>query len=72
MTWVRRVERADAHHCALPDVCAYTTTKPAGAPGDLWRCDTCKALWRITPDPWTNGGFWVPATLWQRLRYRRT
>lgn len=57
--------------------------EPDGRIGDLWRCDTCRALWRIGDAcdvcdrhggwrPPHLGGHalgiaWRPATLWQRL-----
>ena len=40
--------------------------RPAGERNDLWRCDDCGQLWRITEGP-----AWHPATLWQRFRNRR-
>lgn len=58
---------------------------PDGRVGDLWRC-ACGALWRIghACDPCDRTGgrlphagghaigiVWRPATLWQRIRYRK-
>lgn len=59
-------------------------TSPDGQVGDLWRCP-CRALWRISygcdtcdrAGRWSAhgghamGAIWRPATLWQRIRYRR-
>lgn len=57
-----------------------------GRLGDVWRCDDCRKLWRVGRacavcdlyGEHAGGGShvvglrWRPATLWQRLRYRRT
>jgi hypothetical protein len=63
----------------------HTRNEVDGKQGDLWRCDQCERLWRVgdacdacdwygdSPHPGmcTLGLVWRPATLWQRLRYRR-
>lgn len=86
MTWVRRA-RPPAHVCAPPSHVSHGYVNvPVGAVGDLWRCDDCHTLWRIGdacdtcdhfgswPHPGGHeiGTKWRPATLWQRLRYRRS
>lgn len=58
---------------------------PDGRVGDLWRCP-CGALWRISygcgicdrAGEWrahagghVMGATWRPATLWQRIKYRK-
>lgn len=63
----------------------FRLTRPDGEIGDLWRCP-CGALWRIGHAcdacdwvgewPAHDGGHaigvtWRPATLWQRIRYRK-
>lgn len=48
---------------------------PAGQPGDLWRCDDCRKLWRHALDKPPRFGFrplgaeWEPATWWQQLTH---
>jgi hypothetical protein len=63
----------------------HHATEVNGRQGDLWRCDRCGRLWRVAsacdacdwygsrphPGMCTLGLVWRPATLWQRLRYRR-
>lgn len=65
MTWVRRQADEHRHLCDTP--------KGEGTPGDLWRCDTCKALWQLWRGELRYGyperNFWTPATLWQCIRY---
>lgn len=77
MTYVRRAASEAAHPCELPT--AY------GADGDLYRCDWCGVLWRLGDacdaceaygrghhrGQCEVGSAWRPATLWQRIRYRR-
>lgn len=60
-------------------------SRPIGHLGDLWRCDDCRKLWRIgRACGWCDhygdrphrgghevGETWRPATLWQRIKYRR-
>lgn len=70
MTWVRRAEppAPPSHQCYLPN--------PNDAEvGDLFRCDTCRELWRVAvfrEEGWTTGIIrqWRPARWWQRLRHR--
>jgi hypothetical protein len=59
MTWVRRT--ADRHRCRVP----YRGLVPDGEFGDLWRCDDCNTLWRIT-----LSHNWRRALWWQRILNR--
>lgn len=65
MTWVRRQQAEAKHTCRTP--------KGEGQPGDLWRCDTCHALWELWRGEFDYSkperNYWQPATLWQRIRY---
>ncbi|WP_304455927.1 hypothetical protein [Nocardiopsis sp. YSL2] len=80
VTWKLPVP-ADGSASTLPD--SHTETLADGDQGDLWRCDTCRALWRLGDAcDWcdrygyhdrgvcTIGLRWRPATLWQRVRHR--
>lgn len=67
---------------AAPHTCDYPSP---GRHGDLWRCYRCHRLWRASQIcqicgleyPRSNGAGcdptirWLPAHLWQRLRYWR-
>lgn len=72
MGWVRQKPppKISRHHsCLLPvhEVNSFRN-EPTGTVGDLWRCDVCGELWRITyiGDRLT----WQFAWWWQRIRYR--
>lgn len=80
MTWVRK-QAAQQEHTCQPPMCrppglaGWGTLRgvPDGGVSDLWRCDTCRKLWRITK---LSGGAnvplnrrWRPATWWQRLTH---
>lgn len=69
MTWVRRQQ--PKHRCEPPVIGKQQPfSPPAGRLGDLWRCDTCAALWRIAdPGPGICINEWRPATIWQSIRY---
>jgi hypothetical protein len=80
MSYVRRMTESP-HRCDLP----MGSFGPYGADGDLYRCDVCGTLWRLGDacdaceayGPGRHRGqcrigqTWRPATLWQRIRYRR-
>jgi len=52
--------------------------RPAGRVGDVWRCDDCRRLWRISESRWPEGlihlddphPVWRPAGIRLRLRLR--
>lgn len=68
MPWVRRATRAQTGHaCKPPTRTEFLWHGPDGDPGDLWRCDHCGELWRVT-----RQRRWMPATRWQRLRHAFT
>lgn len=79
--WVRRASQ-DTHQCPAP---VGSFGGPTAARGDLWRCG-CGTLWRVglacrTCEAYGNvyphmgqhlvGKVWLPATWWQRIRYRK-
>jgi hypothetical protein len=80
VTYVKR--HVVTHRCPTP----MGSFDPAGQVGDLWRCDDCGVLWRVGlacdfcdhfgdnrshPGGHAVGSCWRPATLWQRIRYRK-
>lgn len=73
MVWIRRQQ--PKHKCTPPTTGNIPAIGAVGSIGDLWRCDTCKKLWRIADASEGNlgrhviGKTWKPATLRQRLRY---
>ena len=99
MSWVRRaanrvhtctppmrdiIYTISAEYCQGNQPARWTVMAVDGAQSDLWRCDTCGALWRVgIACDWCDahgsrphaglhddGLEWRPATLWQRLRHR--
>lgn len=82
MTWIKRAQ-PPAHVCEPPSrIERGYVGVPSGAVGDLWRCDDCRALWRVSDacdlcdlaGEWPMrdghhvvGSTWRRATLWQRL-----
>jgi hypothetical protein len=78
--WVRRAE-TNRHRCPAP---TGSLGVPLGTVDDLWRCPTCRTLWRIVlacnlcdaygarPHRGMHdvGYAWRPATAWQRLTVR--
>ena len=99
MTWVKRAEPPEhrceppmgevfVQLPAIPGSAGKSTRVknidiPAGDRGDLWRCDTCRTLWRVGlrcdacehygpgrhDGGCSPGRAWRPATLWQRWRH---
>lgn len=86
MTWVKRQDQlAERHQCARPEHGEWPFRTAAAALGDLWRCNTCGALWQAdhacpvcrragyaAPHGGQHivGTVWRPAGWWTRRRNR--
>lgn len=81
VTWVRKAPLVVKHVCAPPakqiPAAPSGYTEVDGSLGDLWRCDTCEALWQVDYR-WPSRGLrpkglrWRPASWWQRLMHRKS